>query len=365
MTTKRVINFGAGPAKLPEEVMEQVQRELLSYKNTGISVMEMSHRSADFTAIIEGAQKLLQELLKIPKNYKILFMQGGGTGLFAAVALNLMSRTGTADYIVTGSWSAKAAKEASKYGKVNLVIPKTEQYLNIPEPSSWKLDPNASYVYYCDNETVHGVEFPYVADTKGVPLVADMSSNFLTRPIDVSKFGVIFAGAQKNIGPAGVTLVIVREDLIGKALPVCPLIFDFNVLAKDNSVHNTPPTFPIFVVGKVLEWVHRNGGAAGMAELSRVKSTLLYKALDSSGGFYNCPVQGPFRSRTNVPFRIGKGDEALEKEFLAGASSMNMLQLKGHRSVGGIRASLYNAIRVDEVEALVAYMESFQKQHGK
>ncbi|KAG8225297.1 hypothetical protein J437_LFUL001911 [Ladona fulva] len=230
MSTKQVINFGAGPAKLPEEVMEQVQKELLSHKNSGISVMEMSHRSAEFAAILESTQKLLKDLLKIPTNYKVLFMQGGGTGLFAAVALNLISKSGTADYIVTGSWSAKAAKEAAKYGKVNYVIPKTDQYLTIPDPSSWKLDPNASYVYYCDNETVHGIEFPFVPDTKGVPLVADMSSNFLTRPVDVSKFGIIFAGAQKNIGPAGVTVAIVRDDLLGKTLQICPTVLDFNIL---------------------------------------------------------------------------------------------------------------------------------------
>ncbi|XP_021919839.1 probable phosphoserine aminotransferase isoform X2 [Zootermopsis nevadensis] len=328
-----VINFGAGPAKLPEEVLQEVQRELLYYGTTNISVMEMSHRSADYAVINDGTQQAVRDLLNIPDNYKILFMQGGGTGLFAAVPLNLMSETGCADYIVTGSWSAKAAKEAMKYGKVNMVVPKTDSYVDIPEQNTWILNPNASYVYYCANETVHGVEFPFIPDTQGIPLVADMSSNILSQPLDVSKFGVIFAGAQKNIGPAGVTLVIVREDLLGKAAVTCPTVLDFTVMAKDNSLHNTPPTFLIYVMGLVFKWIKRNGGAEGMKRMAKEKSGIIYDLISSSNNFYYCPVKSAVCSRMNIPFRIGgpNGNDDLEKEFLSGAQKLGMLQLKGHR----------------------------------
>jgi len=362
-----VINFGSGPAKLPAEVLQEVERELVHYGTTNISVMEMSHRSADYAFINDGAQQAVRELLNIPDNYKILFLQGGGTGLFAAVPLNLISETGCADYIVTGSWSAKAAKEATKYGKVNMVLPKTDSYVDIPEQSTWNLSPNASYVYYCANETVHGVEFPFIPDTQGIPLVADMSSNILSWPLDVSKFGVIFAGAQKNIGPAGVTLVIVREDLLGKAAVTCPTVLDFTVMAKDNSLHNTPPTFSIYVMGLVFKWIKRNGGVEGMQKKAIEKSSIIYDIISSSNNFYYCPVKNSVRSRMNVPFRIGgpNGNDDLEKEFLSGAQKLGMLQLKGHRSVGGIRASLYNALTVDEAKTLAAYMKDFYQTHKK
>lgn len=363
-TARSVINFGAGPAKLPAEVLEHVQKYLMSYGNTEMSVLELSHRSNDFKTIIEDAQATVRDILNVPDNYKILFMQGGGTGLFAAVPLNLMNRTGSADYIVTGSWSAKAAKEAAKYGKVNHVLAKTSKYTEIPEPSTWNLDPNASYVYYCDNETVHGIEFNYVPETNGVPLVADMSSNILTKPVDVSKFAVIFAGAQKNIGPAGVTLVIVRDDVLGSPMPICPTILDFTVMAADNSLHNTPPTFQIYFVGEVFRWIKRKGGVDEMARLAKIKSQEVYNAIDESKGFYNCPVVKSARSRMNVPFRIKSGDEALEKEFLAGAEKLGMRQLKGHRSVGGIRASLYNAVTEEDAKALASYMRQFCKEHS-
>ncbi|XP_067014650.2 probable phosphoserine aminotransferase [Anabrus simplex] len=366
-TASKVLNFGAGPAKLPEEVLLEVQKELVHYGTTQISIMEMSHRTAEYMKLNDDAQQAVRDLLNIPKNYKILFMQGGGTGLFAAVALNLISETGTADYIVTGAWSAKAAKEAAKYGKVNLVVPKTDNYVDIPDPSTWNLDPNASYVYYCANETVHGVEFPYIPDTKGIPLVSDMSSNILSREVDVSKFGVIFAGAQKNIGPPGVTLVIVREDLLGKAATICPTVLDFTIMAKDNSIHNTPPTFSIYVMSRVFEWIRRNGGLKGMEARAIEKSHLIYDIIDNSNGFYSCPVKSAARSRMNVPFRIGgaQGNEALEKEFLNGAQKRGMLQLKGHRSVGGIRASLYNAVSLEDVKILAQYMTEFCNQHNK
>lgn len=238
-----VINFGAGPAKLPREVLLEVQKELVEQGSTGMSVMEMSHRGAAYMKLHNDTVDLARELLKVPDNYKVLLMQGGGTGLFAAVAMNLIGRTGTADYVVTGSWSSKAAKEAAKYGKVNQVVAKPEKFTRVPDQKEWKLDPNASYVYYCDNETIEGVEFNEVPETNGVPLVVDMSSNIMSRPVDVKKYGVIFGCAQKNIGPAGITLVIVREDLIGHQLPITPTILDFSIVAKDNSINNTPPTF--------------------------------------------------------------------------------------------------------------------------
>ncbi|KAG7212999.1 hypothetical protein KM043_002337 [Ampulex compressa] len=358
-----VINFGAGPAKLPEEVLKDVQRELLAYGNTRISVLELSHRSNDFKKIIDDAQATLRDILNVPDNYKILFMQGGGTGLFAAIPLNMM-KTGTADYIVTGSWSAKAAKEGAIYGKVNMVLPKTRKYTEIPDPSTWNLDPNASYVYYCANETVHGIEFDYIPETNGVPLVADMSSNILTKPFDVSKFAVIFAGAQKNIGPAGVTLVIVRDDVLGHAVNICPTVLNFTIMANDNSLHNTPPVFQIYVVGLVFKWIKNHGGVEGMEKLAIKKSQQIYDVINSSGGFYTCPIKVDARSRMNIPFRI-KDDEKLENEFLAGAIARGMLQLKGHRSVGGIRVSLYNAVMESEASALAEYMKSFYKEHSK
>ncbi|XP_043274286.1 probable phosphoserine aminotransferase [Venturia canescens] len=363
--TGGVINFGAGPAKLPQEVLKQVQDELLAYGNTKVSILELSHRSPEFAKVVEDAQATVRDLYNIPSNYKVLFMQGGGTGCFASVPLNLMAKTGSADYIVTGSWSAKAAKEAAKYGKVNLVLPKQSKYTDIPEPSTWNLSSDASYVYYCANETVHGIEFDFVPETNGVPLVADMSSNILTRPVDISKFAVIFAGAQKNIGPAGVTLVIIRDDMLGNAMPACPTVLDFTVMANDNSLHNTPPSFQIYVVGLVFKWIKAHGGVGGMEKLAIKKSKNIYGVMDESDGFYTCPVSPRARSRMNVPFRIGENNEELEKKFLAGAVARGMLQLKGHRSVGGIRASLYNAVTEEDAEALASYMRQFYKENAK
>ncbi|XP_067295986.1 phosphoserine aminotransferase [Pseudorasbora parva] len=367
MDKKQVINFGAGPAKLPQSVLLQAQKEFLDYSGTGISILEMSHRSSDFTKIINNTENLLRELLNVPENYKILFLQGGGSGQFSGVPLNLigLKEDRCADYLVTGTWSAKAAKEAEKYGKVNVIHPKLDSYTKIPDCSTWSLNPSASYVYYCCNETVHGVEFNFIPDTKGVVLVSDMSSNFLSRPIDVSKFGLIFAGAQKNVGCAGVTVVIVREDLIGKALKECPIILDYQVQAGNNSLYNTPSCFSIYIMGLVLEWIRNSGGADAMEKLNKQKSAIVYDIINQSNGFYSCPVDVACRSRMNIPFRIGKkdGDESLEKSFLDGASKLGMISLKGHRSVGGIRASLYNAVTVEDVEALAVYMEEFLKNH--
>uniref|UniRef100_A0A8B9JU91 Phosphoserine aminotransferase n=1 Tax=Astyanax mexicanus TaxID=7994 RepID=A0A8B9JU91_ASTMX len=350
MEKKKTINFGAGPAKLPPSVLLQAQKELLDYNNIGISVLEMSHRSADFSKIINTTENLLRELLNIPENYKVLFLQGGGSGQFSAVPLNLigLKEDRCADYVVTGAWSAKAAKEAEKYGQINVVHPKLDKYTSIPDNSGWSLNPSASYVYYCCNETVHGVEFNFIPDSKDVILVSDMSSNFLSRPVDVSKFGLIFAGAQKNIGCAGVTVVIVREDLLGKACKECPVVLDYQVQAGNNSLYNTPPCFSIYVMNLVLEWIKNNGGTEAMEKLSKQKSSLIYDVINNSGGFYSCPVNEDCRSRMNIPFRIGRkeGDEALEKLFLDGASKLGMISLKGHRYCTYCKMLHYNSLYI-------------------
>ncbi|XP_011550441.3 probable phosphoserine aminotransferase [Plutella xylostella] len=360
-------NFGAGPAKLPEEVYEILRSELTNFNGSGISLLETSHRSATYLKLNTDIQNVVRNLLNVPDNYKILFIAGGGQGQFAAVPLNLISRTGTADYVVTGAWSEKAAKEAKKYGKVNLVLPETDKYTGIPDQSSWKFDPNASYVHICGNETIHGVEFDFIPDTKGVPLVADMSSNFMSKKLDVSKFGVIYGGAQKNIGTSGVALVIVREDLLNKALPICPSILDWTITAKNDSILNTPPMYAIHIMGRVLEWIVRQGGLDKMAENATKKSSMVYDVIENSNGFYYAPVAKNSRSKMNIPFRIGSpdGNDALEKEFLKGAEALNLIQLKGHRAVGGIRASTYNAVTFEDVNALVSYMKDFAKKHAK
>ncbi|GFO37055.1 phosphoserine aminotransferase [Plakobranchus ocellatus] len=366
---RSVINFSAGPAKLPEPVMRHAQREMLNHEGTGLSVMELSHRSAEFSKIISTTEKDLRDLLDIPDNYKVLFLQGGGSGQFSAVPLNLMrlKPDHTADYLVTGTWSAKAAQEAKKYGKVNLVLPPTKKYTSIPDKSTWDLNPEASYVYYCANETIHGVEFQYIPETNGVPLVCDMSSNFLSRPFDVSKFGLVFAAAQKNIGCAGVTVVIIREDLLGYAMDICPVIFDYKSQAGHNSLYNTPPTYSVYMMGLVFDWVKEQGGVAKMEANAKIKSSTIYNLMQESKGFYWCPLDPGNRSRMNVPVRIGspEGHEDLEKKFLEEAAKAGFLQLKGHRSVGGIRASLYNAVTVDETDQLAAFMRNFMEANRR
>lgn len=369
MASQRKINFSPGPAAIPLAVLEKTQASLLNYKGTGVSVLEMSHRSKDFSAIIQKAESDLRTVLSIPDNYKVVFLQGGGTGQFAAVALNLINLKPQrkADYIVTGSWSEKAYKEAQKYGKINLVFPKPEKYNVIPDRSTWSLDPEASYVYYCENETVHGVEFLGVPDLpEGTILVGDLSSNFVSRPVDVSKYGLIYAGAQKNCGPAGVCMVIVREDLIGQAIPECPVILDYAVNAKNGSLYNTPPTFSIYMVGLVLEWILDQGGIQEIQRRSAEKSTIIYDTISNSNGFYNCVVDSHCRSRMNVCLRIASpgGDEALESKFIEEAAKRNIIQVKGHRSVGGLRFSLYNAVTVEDTQTLADLMTDFQKQHA-
>ncbi|CAG0881843.1 unnamed protein product [Darwinula stevensoni] len=348
------------------QVLEKVQKELLDYKGTGISVLCTSHRSKEFTQINDHAEATLRKLLDVPPNYSILFLQGGGVGQFAGIPLNLLNGSSEMDYAVTGYWSNNSAKEAGKYGQVNSVLPKLDSYTGIPDRGTWKLSPQAAYLYYCGNETICGVEFQDVpAGLPGVPLVCDMSSHFLTRPVDVSKYGLIMAAAQKNVGPAGVTVVIVRDDLLGRANPLCPSILDYTQQKKNKSILNTPCCFSLYVTDLVLEWILENGGVEEMERRCIEKSESLYGAIDGSRGFYSNPVDPGCRSRTNVPFRVGGagGDEALEKAFLEGAAQKHMIQLKGHRSVGGVRASLYNAVTKEEVECLRSYMIEFQEAH--
>ncbi|HEY6898724.1 MAG TPA: 3-phosphoserine/phosphohydroxythreonine transaminase, partial [Rhodocyclaceae bacterium] len=326
----------------------------------GMGVMEMSHRGKEYMSIHAQAIADLRELLNIPANYKVLFMQGGAIAENAIIPLNLLGRRAGADYVVTGSWSAKSAKEARRYGEVNIAASTEGDYTRIPAQADWKLSPDPAYVFTCSNETIDGVEFPFVPDL-AAPLVTDMSSDILSRPIDVSKYGLIFAGAQKNIGPAGVTLVIVREDLLGHALPICPSAFDYKTVADNDSMYNTPPTYGIYIAGLVFQWLKAQGGLAGIEARNVAKAELLYQTIDASG-FYENRVDRACRSRMNVPFFLK--DEALNDAFLNGAKAAGLVQLKGHKSVGGMRASLYNAIPLEAVQALVDYMREFERTHG-
>jgi len=357
----RVFNFSAGPAALPAEVLEQLRDEMLEWRGSGMSVMEMSHRGKDFVGIAERAEADLRELLGVPANYKVLFLQGGATAQFAAIPLNLTAPGATADYVNTGAWSKKAISEAKRYCKVNVAADAGGNYSTVPALDTWALTPGAAYVHYTPNETIGGVEFPFVPDVGDVPLVADMSSTILSRPIDVSRFGVIYAGAQKNIGPAGLVVVIVREDLLGRARPDTPTVFDWKAMAADGSMLNTPATYSWYVAGAVFQWIKRQGGLAGMERLNRAKAEKLYAAIDGSG-FYKNPVAKDCRSWMNVPFTLPS--ESLDKPFLEGAKAEGLVALAGHRSVGGMRASIYNAMPMAGVEALVSFMEHFQRKHG-
>jgi phosphoserine aminotransferase len=358
----RVFNFSAGPAALPQPVLEQAAAEMLDWHGSGMSVMEMSHRGKEFISIAEEAESLLRELLAVPTNYKVLFMQGGAIGENAIVPMNMLRGKSSADYIDTGEWSKKSIKEAKKYGAVNVAASAADSgYTTIPPRDSWKLDPNAAYVHLCSNETIGGVEYHFTPDVGNVPLVADMSSNILSRPLDVSRYGLIYAGAQKNIGPSGLTLVIVREDLIGQALPVTPSAFDYKTVADNDSMYNTPPTYAIYIAGLVFNWIKAQGGLKAIEAHNRIKAALLYDYLDTTA-FYKAPVARDCRSLMNVPFKLK--DEALDAAFLKGAEARGMVQLKGHRSVGGMRASIYNAMPIEGVKTLVAYMKEFEAQHG-
>ena len=358
----RVFNFSAGPAALPETVLRQAAAEMLDWRGSGMSVMEMSHRGREFTAIAHEAQALLRELLGVPANYKVLFMQGGAVAENAIVPMNLLRGHASADYIDTGEWSKKSIQEARKYASVNVAASAAEQaYTRIPARLTWQLDPDAAYVHICANETIGGVEYHFTPDVGQVPLVADMSSNLLSRPIDVSRFGLIYGGAQKNIGPAGLTIVIVREDLIGQPLPCTPSAFDYKIVADHQSMYNTPPTYAIYIAALVFNWIKAQGGLAAIEAHNRRKAALLYDCLDASA-FYRAPVAPEYRSLMNVPFKLA--DEALEGAFLEGAEARGMVQLKGHRSVGGMRASIYNAMPAQGVQALVDYMREFEAKYG-
>ena len=358
----RIFNFSAGPATLPEAVLQQVQAEMLDWNGTGMSVMEMSHRDKPFMSIAQAAEADLRQLMGIPANYKVLFLQGGATAQFSYIPMNLLRGKTGADYILTGDWGKKAAKEAAKYTKVNVVASsEADKFTHIPARESWTLDANAAYVHYTPNETIHGVEFNWIPDTGAVPLVGDFSSTILSRPIDVSKFGLIYAGAQKNIGPSGLTIVIVRDDLIGQAQALTLGIFDYKQMADNESMLNTPPCFAWYVAGLVFKRLLAQGGLAAMAERNERKAHALYAYIDNEP-FYANPVKPSDRSWMNLPFTLK--DAALDADFLKGAVAAGLSGLKGHRSVGGMRASLYNAMSEQGVQALIDYMKEFARTKG-
>lgn len=357
----RLYNFSAGPAMLPEPVLRQAQQELIDWNDSGVSVMEMSHRGKDFTAISNQAEADLRDLMSIPDNYKVLFLQGGASAQFSAIPMNLLRGKTSADYVNTGTWSTKAIEEAQRYCEVNVVASSEDtKFTTVPDFDSWNLNPDAAYVHYTANETIGGVEFDYIPDTGDVPLVVDLSSTILSRPIDVSRFGLIYAGAQKNIGPAGLTIVIVREDLIGDALDITPVGYDYKIQADNGSMYNTPPTYSWYLAGLVFQWLKGLGGVEAMAEVNQRKADKLYRYIDQSD-FYTNPVEVRFRSWMNVPFTLNNAD--LDKAFLVGAEQAKLMALKGHRIVGGMRASIYNAMPESGVDALIDYMEEFAQQH--
>jgi len=358
----RLFNFSAGPAMLPQEVLARAGDEMLDWHGSGMCVMEMSHRGKEFVSIAAEAEQDLRELLEIPAGYKVLFLQGGATLQFAQIPMNLLRGKASADYVLTGEWSRKAIKEAQAYCEVRVAASSEDRgFTYAPAQAAWNLNPDAAYVHYCSNETIGGVEFHWVPESGGVPLVADASSHLLSRPLDVSKFGLIYAGAQKNIGPAGLTIVIVREDLIGRAGKGTPTVMDYKKQADAESMLNTPATYSIYVAGLVFKWLKAAGGLAAIERQNIAKAGLLYDFLDSSAFFGN-PVAKSDRSRMNVPFTLA--DPKLDAEFLKGAEARGMVQLKGHRSVGGMRASIYNAMPLEGVRQLVAYMKEFEARHG-
>ncbi|MFW1677525.1 3-phosphoserine/phosphohydroxythreonine transaminase [Pontibacter sp. JAM-7] len=358
----RKYNFSAGPAGLPDAVLERAQQELLDWHGKGLSIMEMSHRSQEFVSVAEQAEQDLRDLLAIPQNYKVLFLQGGATSQFSMVPLNLLGGNSHADYLNTGIWSGKAISEASRYCEVAIAgSTQAESFTRVPRQDELFLNPHAAYVHYTPNETIGGVEYDYIPETGDVPLVADMSSNILSREIDVSRFGLIYAGAQKNIGPAGLTVVIVRDDLLGQAAGNAPTMFDYKVHADAGSMCNTPPTYGWYLAGLVFQWLKEQGGLAAMEAVNRRKAEKLYNSIDSSD-FYANPMRPQNRSWMNVPFTLA--DAALDKTFLAEAENAGLLNLQGHRSVGGMRASIYNAVTETAVDALIDFMHSFEKQYG-
>jgi phosphoserine aminotransferase len=358
----RVFNFSAGPAVLPEPVLHTAAAEMLDWHGSGMSVMEMSHRGKEFISIYEKAQTDFRALLAIPANYRILFLQGGAIAENAIVPMNLLGGKSTADYVNTGEWSKKSIKEAKKYCTVNVAASSEDRsFTYVPARETWKLSPDAAYVHICTNETIGGVEYQWTPDTGSVPLVADMSSHLLSRTVDVTKYGVIYGGAQKNAGPAGLTLVIVRDDLLDRALPITPTAFHWKEQAASDSMVNTPATYSIYIAGLVFEWLKGEGGIAAIERRNIAKAKLIYDYLDRSE-FYVSAVRKEDRSRMNVPFKLR--DPSLDDAFLKGAKERGMVQLKGHRSVGGMRASIYNAMPIEGVQTLVEYMGEFERRHG-
>lgn len=357
----RVYNFSAGPAMMPEQVLKRAADEMLEYGDSGQSVMEMSHRSKEYQAIIDSVEAKLRQVMSIPDNYKVLFLQGGASSQFAMIPLNLMNRNNKADFVITGQWANKAYQEASRYGKCNVVASsKDKTFSYIPELDKSKFDPEADYFHICYNNTIYGTRFNELPDTGDVPLIADMSSCILSEPVDVSKFGLIYAGAQKNMGPAGLTVVIIREDLIGNAMDITPTMFNYKIHADNGSMYNTPPTYGIYILGLVLDWIIEKGGLAEMAKLNRKKAELLYNYLDSSK-LFKATVSGKDRSLMNIPFVTGSDE--LDAKFVSEAKKEGLINLKGHRTVGGMRASIYNAMPYEGVEKLVEFMRKFEAEN--
>ncbi|MGO0306808.1 3-phosphoserine/phosphohydroxythreonine transaminase [Endozoicomonas acroporae] len=358
----RVYNFSAGPAPIPYEVLQQARDEMMNWQDVGASVMEVSHRGKEFLAVAHGAEKDLRDLLKIPDNYKVLFLQGGARGQFAAVPLNLKGDKVFADYVNSGYWAQSAIKEAQRYLDVNIVADGKDRGFNaMPAEDRWRISKDAAYLHYTPNETIGGLEFSFIPETGDVPLVADMSSNILSGPLDVSKFGVIYAGAQKNIGPAGLTVVIVREDLLERGSLMCPAVLDYKLQAGNDSMYNTPPTFAWYLAGLVFKWLKKQGGLAAINALNERKASKLYTQIDGSG-FYQNPVDPKWRSRMNVPFTLINPE--LDATFLAESEQAGFRYLKGHKAVGGMRASIYNAVPEQHVDALVDFMKEFERRYG-
>jgi len=362
MADERVYNFSAGPSQMPLEVLEKIQSEMVNYKNCGMSVMEMSHRSKEFVAIATEAEKDLRDLFDVPAEYKVLFVQGGATLQFSAVPMNMLAESTQTDYLVTGQWGEKAYQECHKFCIPSMACnTKPQKYTTIPKPEEWTLNPEASYVHYCANETVNGVEFHYTPDVGDVPLVADMSSNFMSKPIEVRKHAAIYAGLQKNAGPAGMAVLFVRDDFVtgAKEMPICPTYCSWKTTAENASMYNTPACFNIYAMGEYLKYTKQKGGLSYWQEMSEKKSRMIFEVIEESDDFFKCPVEKHCRSRVNIPFTIADGDADFEKEFLDLAKKAKLYTLAGHRSVGGVRASLYNGMPMEGVEKLAEFMQDF------
>jgi phosphoserine aminotransferase len=362
---KRAFNFNPGPAALPLAVLERIREELLDYRDTGMSVMELSHRSPEFEAINAKTEQGLRRVLAIPDDYDVVFLQGGGSGQFAVVPMNLYIPGKPVDVLHTGSWTAKAIEELKKLAECRLAAStEADKFTRVPRKDEIKFAPHASYVHICTNNTIEGTQWSAIPETGDVPLVADMSSDIASRPVDVHKFGVIFAGAQKNLGPSGATIVIVRHDLAERGSERIAKIFQYRTHIKEHSLYHTPPTFAVYIVGLMVEWIEAEGGLAGMARRNEAKAAKLYSAIDASGGYYRCPVEEDSRSKMNVVFRVAGGNETIEKKFAKEAEAANLVGVKGHRSVGGMRVSLYNAVTINAVDALIGFMGEFQRKNG-